>query len=184
MILQDENGEKVVKWEDIASENFAHKIMISAIPVKAIVITQDCDATRSRDITLCEIRQFRDVERLSKDTKSAKGWKNILTQHARVNQKWFYLPPDTNVGFDDKMGVDFLVTISIPLKDLIDLKYLRRGRLNQLAYEHFRERLSEFFRRYPYDEWYPLDEQELIEYQKEYPGTPSFPWQKDTPNAR
>ncbi len=57
---------------------------------------------------------------------------------------------------------------------------LRKGRLNAVADEHFRERIGEFFRRYPYDEWYALDEQEMSEYKKEYPDTEAFPWQKIT----
>jgi hypothetical protein len=147
-------------------------------PVAAIVATQDCDALRSRDITLCEIRAFRDVERKSKDTTSAKSWKNLITQHARINQKWFYLPPDDQIGFEDKMAVDFLVTLCLPLEDLKNLRGLRRGRLNNLADEHFRERISEFFRRYPYDEWYALSNSELEAYQKEYPDIAPFPWQR------
>jgi hypothetical protein len=181
MIIPDESGERLASWENLVAEGGTPKIMVSVTPIAAIVITQDCDAARSRDITLCEIRNFRDVERKSSSTNSPKGWKNILTQHARLNLKWFYLPPDNKIGFDDKMGVDFLVTISIPLNDLIGLKHLRCGRLNELAYEHFRERLSDFFRRYPYDEWYPLNKEEMSEYKKEYPDVLPFSWQKDMP---
>jgi hypothetical protein len=76
------------------------------------------------------------------------------------------------------MGVDFLVTIRIPRTDLEGLRTLRRGRLNNTADEHFRERISEFFRRYPYDEWYTLNPEELTEYQKEHPETEPYPWQK------
>ncbi len=139
--------------------------------------TQDCDASRSRDITLCEIRGFREVEGKSKDTSSAKSWKNLITQQARINQKWFYLPPDDKVGFIDKMAVDFMVTLRVPRADLGDLRELRRGRLNTIADEHFRERIGEFFRRYPYDEWYSLDQDELKAYTSEYPGTKPFSWQ-------
>jgi len=148
----------------------------------AIVATQDCDALRSPDITLCEIREFREVERKSKETTAAKKWKDILTQHARINQKWFYLPPDDQIGFDKKMAVDFLVTIRVPREDLEEIRSLRRGRLNKMADEHFRERLTEFFRRYPYDEWYPLNKEEFAEYKKEYPDVVPFAWQQ-TSNA-
>lgn len=137
-----------------------------------------------RDITLCEIRSFRDVERKAAQTSSAKSWKNIITQHARINLKWFYLPPDAQMGFADKMAVDFTVTLRVPRTDLEDLRDLRKGRLNEVADEHFRERIGEFFRRYPYDEWYPLDRDELRVYLNEYPDAVPFPWQSlGTENA-
>jgi len=56
---------------------------------------------------------------------------------------------------------------------------LRLARLNQIAVEHFRERLSEYYRRYPYDEWYPLDKAEFEEYRRDKPEpTEPFPWQR------
>ena len=39
-------------------------------------------------------------------------------------------------------------------------------------------RLSDYFRRYPYDEWYPFDKAEFAAYLEVNPGTPPFPWQK------
>ncbi len=88
------------------------------------------------------------------------------------------LPTDKQLDFSDKMAVDFLVTLRVPREDLENLRSLRRGRLNTVADEHFRERIGEFFRRYPYDEWYALDEREMAEYTKEYPDTEPFQWQK------
>ncbi|GMU34074.1 MAG: hypothetical protein AMXMBFR20_19460 [Planctomycetia bacterium] len=178
VVLADVEGEQLVKWEDLADKSTPINIIVPVRPVAAIVATQDCDAVRSHDITLCEIRPFRDVERKSKDTSSPKSWKNLITQHARINQKWFYLPADARIGFADKMAVDFLVTLRVPRVDLEDLRSLRRGRLNDAADEHFRERIGEFFRRYPYDEWYALDKDEMAEYQKEYVDTQPFPWQQ------
>ena len=147
-------------------------------PVKAIVATQDCDASRNPDITLCEIRDFRVVEGKAKDAKSPKSWVPILTQHARLNLKWFYLPPDAQIGFGDKCAVDFAVTIRVPRVELEEMRHLRKGRLNPLAEEHFRERIGEFFRRYAYDEWYPLSPEELAQYRKNYPDAEPFPWQQ------
>lgn len=178
VLLVEEEGERVAKWEELANQRDPINIIVPVRSVAAIVATQDCDASRSRDITLCEIREFRDVERKSKETKSPKKWKNILTQHARINQKWFYLPTSKQLGFSNKMAVDFLVTLRVPREDLEKLPLLRRGRLNAIADEHFRERIGEFFRRYPYDEWYALDEQEMSEYTKEYPDAEPFQWQK------
>ena len=178
ILLVVEGGERIAKWEELANQHSPVDIIVSARPVASIVATQNCDANHSRDITLCEIREFRDVERKSKDTKAAKKWKNILTQHARINQKWFYLPPSDRLEFSDKMAVDFLVTLRVPRKDLENLRVLRRGRLNTTADEHFRERIGEFFRRYPYDEWYALNDEEMAEYTKDYPDVEPFDWQR------
>ncbi|MBN1984634.1 MAG: hypothetical protein JW795_24120 [Chitinivibrionales bacterium] len=177
VIIVGDTGERLATWNEVAGRGDSVNIIVPARPVAAIVATQDCDAFRSRDITLCEIRNFRDVERKSKDTTSPKKWKEIITQHARINQKWFYLPPDKEIGFSDKMAVDFMVTLRVPREDLEALKTLRKGRLNQVADEHFRERIAEFFRRYPYDEWYPLNQEEMDAYKAEYPDTIPFEWQ-------
>lgn len=177
VIIVGDSGERIAKWAEIAHKGEPVNIIVPARPVAAVVATQDCDATRGRDITLCEIRSFKDVERKSKDTSSPKKWKNLITQHARINQKWFYLPSDAKIGFSEKMAVDFLVTLRVPRDELEELRGLRKGRLNALADEHFRERIGEFFRRYPYDEWYPLDKEELNAYLDEYPGITPFPWQ-------
>jgi hypothetical protein len=178
VIVVSETGERIAKWADIAQQDEPVNIIVPVRPVAAIVATQDCDAIRSRDVTLCEIRQFKDVERKSKDTVSPKSWKNLITQHSRINQKWFYLPPDGKVGFSEKMAVDFMVTLRVPRAELEELRLLRTGRLNQVADEHFRERIGEFFRRYPYDEWYPLDQDELKAYMAEYPEIKPFAWQQ------
>jgi len=78
------------------------------------------------------------------------------------------------------MAVDFLVTLRIPREDLESLRSLRKGRLNPVADEHFRERIAEFFRRYPYDEWYPLNQEELATYAAAHEGTKPYPWQNFT----
>ncbi|MCA9442137.1 MAG: hypothetical protein KC964_15130 [Candidatus Omnitrophica bacterium] len=179
MVIAEEHGEEVTRWQDRIPTSEPFDIIVSARPVTAIVATQDCDAIRSRDITLCEISRFRAIERKSEQTTSPKKLVGLITQHARINQKWFYLPPDPKIGFHDKMAVDFLVTLRVPREDLETILDQRKGRLNGVADEHFRERISEFFRRYPYDEWYPLDPNELSEYRKQYPDIQPFPWQSD-----
>ncbi len=100
IVIVEESGERVAKWEELASQTDPINIIVPVRSVAAIVATQDCDAARSRDITLCEIREFRDVERKSKDTTSPKKWKNILTQHARINQN--RLSNGTNVESERK----------------------------------------------------------------------------------
>lgn len=180
VVLVANDGERVAKWEQIGEGSDQEiSVIVPVRPVTAIVATQDCDAQRSRDITLCEVRRFQDVEQKCKNTTAAKSWKSIITQHARINQKWFYLPPDERAGFVEKMAVDFPVSLRIPREDLELLRASRRrSRLNMVAGEHFRERIAEFFRRYSYDEWYPLGQEEFAAYRSEYPETQPFPWQE------
>jgi hypothetical protein len=148
--------------------------------VTAIVITQDCDAVRSPDICLCEIMDFQQVERKAKDAKTPKGWVSIITQHCRINQKWYYLPMSAEIGFQRKMGVDFRAVIRISRDDLERMRgNYRRARLNDIALAHFRERIGEFFRRFPYDEWYPLDPDEFKVYtQNSIEPIKPYGWQK------
>ena len=175
----DEAGGPVVRsWTEIVDGEKEVAGIFAVKSVAAIVASQDCDNLRSPDITLCEIGRFQEIERKSRDTSSPKKWKDIITQHSRINQKWFYLPPDSRIGFENKMAVNFLVTIRLPRAELETMRHLRKGRLNATADEHFRERISEFFRRYPYDEWYALDSSELAAYQHDYPDAKPFPWQQ------
>ena len=176
--LIDEEGTHESPWVDVAFAGNQVRAILPVRPVSAIVISQDCDTTHSQDISLCEIRGFAAVEGKARQSRDAKGWVSILTQHARMNLKWFYLPPDDRLGFKDKMAADFTVTVRVPRVELETFRRFRTGRLNPTADEHFRERLAEFFRRYPYDEWYPLDEAELTEYRKKYPAAAPFPWQQ------
>jgi hypothetical protein len=176
------NGPYKAEWGEVADQLTPVNAILPIRPVTAIVINQDCDLVRAQDVTLCEIRHFSDVEGMSKQTKTAKKWASILTQHARLNLKWFYLPPDSQIGFDEKMAADFTVTIRLPREDLEQFRSCRQGRLNDVADEHFRERLSEFFRRYPYNEWYSLDDEELAEYKKRHADAEPFPWQGSTSN--
>ena len=177
-VVVDDHPEET-SWESAAEEGIPITTIVQARPVIAIVISQNCDALRAPDINLCEVRDFRDIEIKSKETKTPKSWCRIITQQARLNQKWFYLPADEGVGFTEKMGADFFVTIRVPRVDLESLRHLRKGRLNEMAAAHFRERIAEFYRRYPYDEWYPLNKEEMEAYQKDYPDAKSFPWQSD-----
>lgn len=176
-IVDDASNVRTLPWETFASEGEPVSAIIAVRPTIAIVGTQECDALRAPNITLFEVRPFRDVERKSKDTSKPSKWVPLITQHARINQKWFYLPADERVGFGEKMGADFLTPIRLPRLTLERLLGFRKGRLNEVAKQHFRERLAEFFRRYAYDEWYPLTREELAEYQKTHPEAEPFPWQ-------
>jgi hypothetical protein len=153
--------------------------------VTGMVITQDCDAIRSESIALCEVRRFADVERRMGDVEATKSEKkrlenfvDLVTQHARVNQKWYYLPPDMRMGFE-RMAADFLSVFEIPREMLERYREtLRIGRLNDdVAWPHFRERVAEFFRRFPYNEWYPLTAEEVAVYETGRGRVERYKWQ-------
>ena len=167
-------------WLRVSAANDAVTALIALRPVLAIVITQDCDAVRVDDIALCEIDQFDIVEPSGKGAKYPNRTMSLITKHARLNLKWFYLPPDPRMGFTGKMAVDFHSVLRASRTYLKqNARQLRLGRLNQTATEHFRERLSEYYRCYPYDEWYPLDKAEFEEYRRSKPEPiEPFPWQE------
>lgn len=177
-IVNDDDIQQL-SWGSIAVENKKIEAILPITSVFAIVATQNCDALSSPEITLCEIRQFPEVEGKAKDAKKPKSWEKIITQQARINQKWFYLPSDPKIGFTEKMAVDFRCSIRVPRVELENFRNFRKGTLNALAQQHFRERLGQFFRRYPYNEWYSLNPDELKAYEKNHKCevSPKYTWQ-------
>jgi hypothetical protein len=169
-------------WVDLTGSggNSPITTVVAIRPVTAIVITQDCDAVRVDDIALAEIVLFEQVmSDIVKAKYPEKTW-GIITKQSRLNLRWFYLPIDESIGFAQRMAVDFhsvLRTSRFFLER--NIAQFRVARLKEIAYEHFREKLSEYYRRYPYDEWYPLDKNEYQEYRKSKnePVDP-FDWQK------
>jgi len=87
VLIVTETKERIAPWDEVGKRGEPVNIIVPVRPVAAIVATQDCDALRSRDITLCEIRKFRDVEGKSRETSSPKKWKDIITQHSRINSE-------------------------------------------------------------------------------------------------
>jgi hypothetical protein len=77
------------------------------------------------------------------------------------------------------MAVDFRIVLPVKRQELERLKDLRIARLNHIACEHFRETLGQFFRRYAYNEWYPLTKEEFRCYaqDRDEPVAP-YPWQE------
>jgi hypothetical protein len=187
-ILSNEGTPEEATWSNILADGLAEGGSVAGVfalrSVSAIVLTQDCDALRAPDITLCEIGNIAEIDGSFKNANSPASWMKLIIQQSKMNLKWFYIPPDTRVGFDSKMAVNFHITIRIPREDLLEYRNLRKGRLGCEAEEHFRERLSEFFRRYPYDEWYPLDHDEFIEYKKKYPEANARSWQVEPTQAK
>lgn len=182
LVVSDSAKQKteVLDWLEIATKAVRTPALVTIRPVYAIVITQDCDAGRVEDISLCEVDRFDVVFPAGKDAKYPKRTMDLITKQSRVNLKWFYLPLEPRIEFTAPMAADFQSVLRVPRTYLEEnIAALRLARLNQIADEHFRERLAEYFRRYPYDEWYPLDKAEFDEYRRgKSESIPPFPWQE------
>ena len=177
-----EDGTHEVDWMQVSrSQSGKPQLTTASVrSVTGIVITQDCDALRCENIALCEVRRFDAVEGKYNESTRPHKFVKIVTQHARVNQKWYYLPPDPKMGFD-RMAVDFTSVFEVPRVMLAKHREtLRLGRLNdKVAWPHFRERVSQFFRRYPYNEWYPFTSDEVDLYESGFPTlVKRYPWQE------
>ncbi len=168
---------KETNWQVIKD----NKDTVVAAPLKqtwGIIATQDCDASRSPIISIFEIGTFEDVTRLDLP-KTHKKWVDMITQKSRLNARWFYLPSDIAMGFKERMAINFHIVFHMR-RDYLEkyVEELRKGRLNKVAFQHYRESIAQYFRRYPYDEWYPLTNEEFSEYTKEKGHVEPFEWQK------
>jgi len=177
LLVLDKNGSiQFTNWKDVK----ARRDLVVNAPLNvtwAIVATQNCDALRSPMISLFAIGQLPEVTRLTLPN-SPRKWVDFITQKSRLNARWFYLPPDQRIGFNDRMAINFEIVLQLSRENLENyVDELRRGRLNEIAYEHYRESMAQYFRRYPYDEWYPLDKQEFEEYKREKRDSKPFDWQ-------
>ncbi len=168
-------------WLDVDA---GHEELTCVMPVKrtwAIVASQDCDAAYSTLITFFAIGTFEEVTKLNPPSggkNQARWWSETLTKKARLYAKWFYLPQDEEIGFSDRMAVDFRAAFCLRRKELDrQITQLRRGRLGEIAYEHYRECIAQYYRRYPYNEWYPLSQQEFEAYARDT-EVERFPWQE------
>lgn len=182
-LLAEDDETRQTTWREMLAELGPNEVATAIVPVKpvtGIVITQNCDAVRGESIVLAEVANYAEMmgKGLPSPTKLLKFARKI-TQNSRQHLRLFYLPADPEFGFDDRSACDFRVLIRAPRSDLEEMLDLRVGRLNTEATEHFRETLAQYFRRYPYNEWYPLTREEFDVYQADSsePISP-YPWQK------
>lgn len=157
------------------------RAVVSVSTATAIVISQDCDAARSDELSMCEIVPFQTVYK-DMGKEGGEKWIKKLTQldSSQHYLKGFYLPADPGIGFTSRMAVDFQSVFQVPCGKVDTLKRLRVGRLEKrAALPHFREKLAHFFRRYAYDPWYCLSKDEFDQYNRSHDNTiPPFDWQK------
>lgn len=169
-------------WAQATKEHESSSKPVRAVlplhAVNAIVISQNCDAARADNISLCEIISF--SQALKDSIKwSPKTWAKMLTREGTDTLRLFYLPPSDLPGFSEKMAVEFRTVIQLPRKELESFIRLRKARLNTIANEHFREKLAQYYRRYPYNPWYSLNKEEFAIYaEKQSEAVIPYPWQQ------
>lgn len=193
----NEMGEKEVDWFQLAqtlistgttSDNGVKRVAVTVKSVYGIVISQDCDAARGENIVFAEIKPLKEIKmfRDMKEPPAPSSVIKMVKEHTQKNQKWFFLSDSRDLGFERKMGVDFDSIFEVKREMLIrHIEPLRIGRLeDEVAWPHFRERVAEFFRRYPYNEWYPLNAEEARVYEEDqkssnpdYVLDPRYRWQ-------
>lgn len=178
-IVSPEGDMQIAEWDNLEEEDVQVRVPLEK--AYGIVASQDCDTSRAPYVTFFEIGTFQDVSGLTLPPQERiNKWVKIITQESRKNAKWFYLPIDQRIGFCERMAVNFENVFHIQLSDLEqNIGRLRKGRLNKIAYEHYRESIAQYFRRYPYDEWYPLNKNEFVKYKEEYSDSEPMPWQSD-----
>jgi hypothetical protein len=180
-VIDKDDELKAMTWRDVLTSNPDAPIsaVLAVKPVTAIVITQNCDAARGQTLSLCQVEDYLEATNQSSPPRSAKAWQSLLMRMSRQNLRFFYLPTDSHFGLVARSAVDFRVVLPVPRLDLESMRDLRIARLNQVAHEQFREALSHFFRRYAFNEWYPLTREEFIAYADQAgEQIPAFEWQK------
>lgn len=165
----DDEDFREIDWRDLINGSDQSEPVTALLPVKpvmAIVITQNCDAVRGEYLCLCEIGEYLSFTGQSQP-KDGKGWQSLIMRLSRSNNRFFYLPEDSTKGLKHRCAADFRTIIRVRRADLERYKDYRIARLNRVANEHFRETLAHFFRRYAYNEWYPLTPQEFESYRSQ-----------------
>jgi hypothetical protein len=164
-------GFKASNWNDLMDsikndndDKCGISILVALKKTWGIVASQDCDASNAPHVSIFQIEPFADVYKNPITT--TKGWVSTLTERLCKNASWYYLPKDENIGINFEMAVNFHRVIQFDRAELERNKNLRMGRLADFAYEHYREAIAQYYRRYPYDEWYPFNKVQLEYYAK------------------
>ncbi len=169
-------------WSDVeAIPEFATDKEIATIirlsSSAGIVLTQDCDAARSPYLWLAIVDKYLTVTGRGTPPGSPKKWVDLIKREMKSNPRCFYLPESAGHGITERMAADLRALFQVERSVIESLKGRRRCRLNGVAKEHFREFVGNYFKRYPYNEWYPLTGEELTAYQTDVPDAEAYPWQ-------
>lgn len=172
LIVCGDDGDLRTSWANVVAAKTGQPVtaLLDVRPVTAIVITQDCDASREDYISLCVVDDYLISVKQKDEPKNPGKWARKIAETSRSQPKVFYLPKDKRFGIEGPKGASFLDVLRVPLWNLMDMRNFRVATLNSVAKEHFRECLGHFFRRYSYNEWYPLSPEQFEAYKE---------WRKD-----
>jgi hypothetical protein len=146
-----------LQWSDITNDEV--EILASLEKADGIVLSQDCDCLRSHSISFMRIIKW------DKSCESEKNWMNSIVELNTKKIDNFYLPINEELGLNERKIIEFATIFQLDRETLKSLKNFRRCRLNQEALEHFRWKIAHYFRRYSYDEYYPLTASEMDAYE-------------------
>lgn len=133
-----------------------------------IVVSQDCDCARGEYVSVAPVVGISTIIPDGQEPKNPKRWASYISKSAKEKLRYFYLPPDGNRVIAVKSVADFRSVSRVRLADMLSVRARgRRMRLNEVASDHFKEQLAHFFRRYAYNEWYPMDRDEFAAYREE-----------------
>ena len=178
LAVVDDEQTRETSWQDFQNGGEITAVL-TIKSVTGIVVTQNCDARRGEYLYLCQVDPFLAVLAQATPPKGPEKWQRLILTTARTNHRLYYLPGDEKVGFSEPMVADFRIVIRVSRNDLEELRENRVGRLNDVAIEHFRESFSQYFRRYAYDEWYPLSKDQFDTYAAAYrEAIEPYPWQR------
>jgi hypothetical protein len=155
-VLSKSGDAEETTWQDLVESGDDRSVtaVVGVTSVMAILVSQNCDNARGEDITLCAIEKLSD--HIKDPSPNVKGYTKQILKHAE-GPRYFYLPKHEVSGISEPMTVDFRSAIRLRREDLLGMRRnYRRCRLNGTAYEHLRESLANFYRRYPVNDWYPL----------------------------
>lgn len=133
-------------------------ILANVQKVYAIVLTEDCDCIRNPYISFILITPW------NKKCENAKTWMQEIININTKGLTGMYLPPDPTYQMNKRMLIDFATIFHIDRDGLKQMLNLRLCRLNEEAKNHFRDKISHYFKRYAYEEYYPLNSEEMDQY--------------------
>lgn len=156
-VIIDECEVNDIAWAEISDEDV--EIIVKLQRVNAIILSQDCDCLRDPYITLAVISKW------EKSYENTKNWMHGIRGLNRSISK-MYLPQDNNFKIKERLHIEFSRIFKLPRENLYSLRDSRVCRLNPEAIEHFRQKLGNYFIRYAFDEYYPLNKEEMDEYEE------------------
>lgn len=167
----DQTSTQTGRWSAIENKN-SLTALLDITPTWAIVLSQDCDATRAPAISMFRIEPLSKILGHSIPQNDKKWADYIVNQLGKKQTNNFYLPADSStsqfkIGFTERMFINLETVFQLDRESLEAHKEsLRKGRLNEESYEHYRESIAQYFRRYPYEEHYPLTKAEVEAYER------------------